>query len=159
MPILPTYPGVYVEELPSGVRPIIAVGTSVAAFVGLTARGLDHRARASSASPTTSARSAGSTADSLSSYAVSQFFDERRRRGHRRARPEAGLGRRGGHAPRRRLGGRRTSRSRSPRLSRGTWANNVVVDVDHDVPAGDARAFNLTVTDSASGDRPSASRT
>ena len=28
-------PGVYVEEVPSGMRPIEAVGTSIAAFVGL----------------------------------------------------------------------------------------------------------------------------
>ena len=34
MPTLPTYPGVYVEELESGVRPINAVATSVAADLG-----------------------------------------------------------------------------------------------------------------------------
>ena len=28
-------PGVYVEEVPSGARPIQAVGTAVAAFIGL----------------------------------------------------------------------------------------------------------------------------
>lgn len=32
------YPGVYVEELPSGVKPIEGVSTSTAGFVGLTAR-------------------------------------------------------------------------------------------------------------------------
>ena len=38
---MPTYlhPGVYVEEIPSGVRPIEGVGTSTAAFVGYTTRG------------------------------------------------------------------------------------------------------------------------
>lgn len=39
MPITPTYPGVYIEEIPSGVRTIVGVGTSVAAFVGYTRRG------------------------------------------------------------------------------------------------------------------------
>ena len=39
MPIAPTYPGVYIEEVPSGVRTIVGVGTSVAAFVGFTQRG------------------------------------------------------------------------------------------------------------------------
>lgn len=34
MPVSPTYPGVYVEELPSGVRTITGVSTAVAAFVG-----------------------------------------------------------------------------------------------------------------------------
>jgi phage tail sheath protein FI len=38
---MPTYlhPGVYVEEIPSGSKPIEAVGTSVAAFVGYTEKG------------------------------------------------------------------------------------------------------------------------
>jgi phage tail sheath protein FI len=34
-----SYPGVYVEELPSGVRPIEAAGTSTAAFFGVADRG------------------------------------------------------------------------------------------------------------------------
>lgn len=33
------HPGVYVEEVSSGIRPIEAVGTSTAAFVGEAARG------------------------------------------------------------------------------------------------------------------------
>ena len=37
--ITPTYPGVYVEELPSSVHTIVGVPTSVAAFVGYAARG------------------------------------------------------------------------------------------------------------------------
>src|SRR5215218_7238737 len=39
MPTTPTYPGVYIEEIPSGVRTIAGVGTSITAFVGYTARG------------------------------------------------------------------------------------------------------------------------
>lgn len=39
MPSALTYPGVYVEEVPSGVRTIVGVGTSIAAFVGLAKRG------------------------------------------------------------------------------------------------------------------------
>jgi hypothetical protein len=34
MPVRPTYPGVYVQEVPSGVRTITGVATSIAAFVG-----------------------------------------------------------------------------------------------------------------------------
>jgi phage tail sheath protein FI len=34
-----TYPGVYIEEVPSGVRTITGVATSITAFVGRTARG------------------------------------------------------------------------------------------------------------------------
>ena len=35
----PTYPGVYVEEVPSGVRPITGVSTSVPAFIGVAESG------------------------------------------------------------------------------------------------------------------------
>src|SRR5687767_15048223 len=39
MPVAPTYPGVYVEEIPSGVRTIVGVATSITAFIGRAARG------------------------------------------------------------------------------------------------------------------------
>lgn len=39
MPVTPTYPGVYIEEIPSGVRTITGVATSITAFVGRTRRG------------------------------------------------------------------------------------------------------------------------
>jgi len=39
MPITPTYPGVYIEEIPSGVRTIVGVATSITAFIGRTLRG------------------------------------------------------------------------------------------------------------------------
>lgn len=39
MPVTPTYPGVYIEEIASGVRTITGVATSVAAFVGYFNRG------------------------------------------------------------------------------------------------------------------------
>jgi phage tail sheath protein FI len=43
MPVTPTYPGVYIEELPSGVRTIVGVSTSVAAFIDYFGRGpIDH---------------------------------------------------------------------------------------------------------------------
>ena len=43
MAVIPTYPGVYVEELSSGVRSVAAVPTSITAFVGRALRGpTDH---------------------------------------------------------------------------------------------------------------------
>jgi len=39
MPVTPTYPGVYIEEIPSGVRTITGVATSITAFVGRAQRG------------------------------------------------------------------------------------------------------------------------
>ena len=44
MPVTPTYPGVYVEEIPSGVRTITGVATSITAFVGKAVRGPVNRA-------------------------------------------------------------------------------------------------------------------
>ena len=44
MPSTLTYPGVYVEEIPSGVRTIAGVATSIAAFIGLAPRGPVDRA-------------------------------------------------------------------------------------------------------------------
>ncbi len=39
MPVTPTYPGVYIEEIPSGVRTITGVATSITAFIGRAPRG------------------------------------------------------------------------------------------------------------------------
>ena len=44
MPATLTYPGVYIEEVPSGVRSIAGVATSITAFAGWTARGDTDRA-------------------------------------------------------------------------------------------------------------------
>ena len=44
MPVSPTYPGVYVEEIPSGVRTITGVATSVTAFIGRALRGPVNKA-------------------------------------------------------------------------------------------------------------------
>ena len=51
MPVRPTYPGVYIEEIPSGVRPVAAVATSTAAFVGTFRKGLLDEALKASYSP------------------------------------------------------------------------------------------------------------
>ncbi len=45
MPVTPTYPGVYIEEVPSGVRTITGVATSITAFVGRARRGSVNKAR------------------------------------------------------------------------------------------------------------------
>ena len=39
MPATLSYPGVYIEEIPSGVRTITGVATSITAFIGRTLRG------------------------------------------------------------------------------------------------------------------------
>ena len=44
MPVLATYPGVYIQEIPSGVHTITGVATSVTAFIGRALRGQDDMA-------------------------------------------------------------------------------------------------------------------
>ena len=45
MPVTVTYPGVYIEEVPSGVRTITGVATSITAFIGRALRGPTDRPR------------------------------------------------------------------------------------------------------------------
>jgi uncharacterized protein len=44
MPVTPTFPGVYIEEIPSGVHTIVGVATSITAFVGGAEKGPVDRA-------------------------------------------------------------------------------------------------------------------
>lgn len=74
MPVMPTYPGVYIEEVPSGVRPITGVATSIGAFIDYFRRGpLDLPVRLFS--PADFEREFGGLdARSEASYAIRQFF-------------------------------------------------------------------------------------
>jgi phage tail sheath protein FI len=74
MPVQPTYPGVYVTEVESGVRTIAGVSTSVTAFVGRVRRGPVNE-------PTTcfnfgefNRRFGGLWVDTPLSYSVDDFF-------------------------------------------------------------------------------------
>ncbi len=44
MPVALSFPGVYIEEIPSGVRTITGVATSITAFVGWAPKGPTDRA-------------------------------------------------------------------------------------------------------------------
>jgi phage tail sheath protein FI len=150
MPVQTSYPGVYVEELPSSVRTVVGVGTSTTAFVGYTARGLDNRPARLFGFADYERAFGGLAADSLVSYAVSQYFLNggtdaivvRVPKSDATAASvllqdtddNTGVG-----------------TLRLTALSKGAWANDLLVDVDHDVPAGDPRAFNLTLTDLGTG--------
>jgi phage tail sheath protein FI len=74
MPTTPTYPGVYIEEIPSGVRTITGVATSIAAFVGYTARGPLNKAVRVLSYADFERNFGGLALDSEVSYAVQQFF-------------------------------------------------------------------------------------
>ena len=74
MPVVPTYPGVYVQEIPSGVRTITSASTSIAAFVGWTRSGPVGRPVRLSSWADFERRFGGFDGDSDLSYAVHQFF-------------------------------------------------------------------------------------
>ena len=74
MPTTPTYPGVYIQELPSAVHPITGVATSIGAFVGYTARGIDNRAQQIFSFSDYERLYGGLASNSELSYAVQQFF-------------------------------------------------------------------------------------
>ena len=74
MPVTPTYPGVYIQEIPSGVRAIIGVSTSVAAFVGRFARGPQDAPVQLFNSGDFERRMGGLLRESETTYAVQQFF-------------------------------------------------------------------------------------
>ncbi|MGA9244277.1 MAG: phage tail sheath C-terminal domain-containing protein [Silvibacterium sp.] len=69
-----TYPGVYIQELTSPVHTIVGVATSIAAFVGYTARGIDNRAEAIFSFADFQRLFGGLASNSEVSYAVQQFF-------------------------------------------------------------------------------------
>ncbi len=74
MPVTPTYPGVYIEEIPSGVRTIAGVATSITAFVGRALRGpVDQAVRIQSFGDF-ERMFGGLWVRSTMSYAVQQFF-------------------------------------------------------------------------------------
>ena len=146
-----TYPGVYIQELPSAVHTITGVATSIAAFVGYTARGIDNRAQAVYSFSDFERLYGGLASNSEVSHAVQQFFNN--------GGTQAYVVRSPMHYP--------TSGTPVPyaevaiasgeltfaALSSGQWANNqLLVDVDVQrldlsVATGDPLAFNLTITD------------
>ena len=146
-----TYPGVYIQELPSPVHPITGVATSVAAFVGYTATGIDNRAEMIFSFSDYQRLFGGLASNSELSYAVQQFFLNG-----------------GSQAWVVRTPGSYNSPSDQiyanvgfgdmtfSALSSGAWANGeLLIDIDVQglnlapAPVGDPLAFNLTVTNLA----------
>jgi len=74
MPTSPTFPGVYIEEIPSGVRTITGVATSITAFVGWAPKGPTNQAELILSFADYERQFGGLNFDSLMSYAVYQFF-------------------------------------------------------------------------------------
>ena len=74
MPVAPTYPGVYIEEIPSGVRTIVGVATSVTAFVGRASAGPVDTPIVINGFADYERIFGGLSLDSAMSYAVRDFF-------------------------------------------------------------------------------------
>jgi phage tail sheath protein FI len=74
MPVTPTYPGVYIEELTSSVRTITGVSTSVTAFVGYTTAGPISTPVTLTSFADFQRRFGGLSQVSPLSYSVQQFF-------------------------------------------------------------------------------------
>src|SRR5215475_8862493 len=70
----PQYPGVFVEEVPNGVRTIDGVSTSVTAFIGAASRGSSYRAVRIDSFTKFEQRFGGLIANCDLGYAVQQFF-------------------------------------------------------------------------------------
>ena len=146
MPITPTYPGVYIEELPSTVHTIVGVSTSITAFVGYTKRGPSDR-------PTTifnygdfERTFGGLDPDCPLTYAVNQFFAN--------GGSEAVIVRvASGAVPAtlsiaNKTGGGKVEVLTLKASSSGSWANPLRVSVDYGTLNPDS-LFNLTVTEYA----------
>ena len=70
----PTYPGVYVQEVPSGVRTITGVATSITAFVGRALRGPVNEPTTITSYSDYKRSFGGLSIDSTMSYAVRDFY-------------------------------------------------------------------------------------
>jgi hypothetical protein len=74
MPVPLSYPGVYIEEVPSGVRTLTGVATSITAFAGWAPRGPIDRAQLVLNWQDYERQFGGLHKDSYLGYAVNQFF-------------------------------------------------------------------------------------
>jgi uncharacterized protein len=139
MPVSVSYPGVYVEELPSGVRTITGVATSIAAFVGQAARGPSNTPVTITSYADFQRIFGGLSINSRLGYAVQDFYQNGGSTAvivriiHTDA-AQAAIALPGG----------------PPTLlaaNEGAWGNALHAVVDHNVSAAIATQFGLATTD------------
>ena len=144
MPVTPTYPGVYIEEVPSGVRTITGVATSITAFVGYTQRGPTNKGDQIFSFGDYERKFGGLHKDSPVSYAVQQFFLN--------GGSEAWIVRVAEGAAKASVSLKNGIAGPDPAVltvtakSEGVWGNLLRVEVDYDTGNPDS-LFNLTVTE------------
>lgn len=148
MPVAVTYPGVYIEEIPSGVRTITGVATSIAAFVDNFPAGPMNKAVQILSYSDFEKQFGGLDIRSEASYAIQQFFLNGGTEAYvvrvasttaKNVPTSAAIGiaadGTGGNAL-------LVVTANSP----GAWGNNVRVDVDY-ATLDPTTQFNLTVTE------------
>jgi len=151
MPINPTYPGVYVEEIPSGVHTITGVATSIAAFIDTFERGpLDYAVHLLSMSDFERFMG-GLDTTSEASYAIQQFFQNGGTEAYavRVAYPTAQASAidildTGGGVSFTATAGQKIGDKIF--INPGAWGNNVRLEVDYDT-SDPTTQFNLTVSE------------
>jgi phage tail sheath protein FI len=145
MPVALTYPGVYIEEIPSGVRTIVGVATSITAFIGRALRGPVNDPVRIQSFAEFERRFGGLWVESTLSYAVAHYFlnggtDALIVRVHNGAVAAALTLPAGGGT----LG--------LIAANEGAWSNNLRAVVDHNTrDLTDVDLFNLTIEEVASG--------
>lgn len=144
MPVTVSYPGVYIEEVPSGVRTIVGVATSVTAFVGYTTRGPVNKAVQIFNFGDFERAFGGLDVDAPLSYAVQNFF--RNGGGQawivRVANAAAGAA----ISLRNDVGAGGIVVLSIAARSEGLWGNGLRIDVDYDT-VNPASLFNLQVVE------------
>jgi phage tail sheath protein FI len=143
VPVTLTYPGVYVQEIPSSVHPITGVATSITAFIGRAARGPDNQAYTINSFSDFERTFGGLWAPSSLGYAVRDFFLNG-----------------GGQAIIVRLFNPATAASSPPAqskikvgnfhfqaASKGAWGANLRATIDTNVSADVAARYGLTAAD------------
>jgi uncharacterized protein len=144
--VTPTYPGVYIEELKSGVHPITGVATSITAFAGFAPKGpVDEPITVQSF--TEYARIFGGlVANSTMSYAVQQFFQN----GGQNALIVRCATKTGGGAATKASGATAAPVLSLEASSEGAWGNHLTFEIDHNTAL--ATQFNITVRNTDTGE-------
>lgn len=151
MPQSLTFPGVYIQEVPSAVHTITGVATSIAAFVGWAPQGPTDRAVLVQSFSDFQAQFGGLDARSLLGYSVNQFFGNGGQQAYivRLVQSQA-LATGSGTAPTsgsvaiQATGGKLTFTGKTP----GAWANSFGILISNGTTAG---TFKVTVVYAPSG--------
>ncbi len=168
MPIIPTYPGVYIQEIPSGVRTITGVSTSITAFIGRAKRGPVNEPITINSYSDFERIFGGLWLKSTLGYAVRDFYLN--------GGSQAIIVRLVHHEPENNEENETTSNpgesASSPKqaskakvsldlkqfkleleaANEGDWGNFLTVRIDDDVPDKDNLLFNLTIQDEITGE-------